>query len=170
MLCEADTAPNRLYSYLANGIATERDTIPYSFVTALDSYAGIELQSDEVILSDYSARRLGARVGDEVNISYFKAEEMKSLSTHDINLRVRAILPLEQLQADKTLSAEFPGLSDVERCTEWNSDLPLDMDLIEEEDEEYWTLYRQTLLSRYRRLGKRLRHSHIVTPCRDARP
>lgn len=144
ILCKADAAPNRLYSYLANGIATERDTIPYSFVTALDSYAGIELQSDEVILSDYSARRLGARVGDEVNISYFKAEEMKSLSTHDINLRVRAILPLEQLQADKTLSAEFPGLSDVERCTERNSDLPLDMDLIEEEDEEYWTLYRQT--------------------------
>lgn len=144
MLCTADPSPNRLYSYLANGIATERDTIPYSFVTALDRYAGIELQADEVILSDYSARRLGAKVGDQVNISYFKADEMKSLSTHDITLRVRAILPLEQLHADKRLSAEFPGLSDVERCTEWDSDLPLDMDLIEEEDEEYWTLYRQT--------------------------
>jgi putative ABC transport system permease protein len=140
----ADANPNRLYSYLANGIATERDTIPYSFVTALDSYAGIELDANEVILSDYSARRLGAKVGDNVRISYFRAEELKHLSTIEREFKVKAILPLEQLHTDKELSAEFPGLSDVERCTEWDSDLPLDMDLIEDEDEAYWEHYRQT--------------------------
>ncbi|MBQ6581301.1 MAG: hypothetical protein IIX32_04835 [Alistipes sp.] len=48
----SDKNANRLYSYLANEIASERDTIPYSFVTALDSYAGIELGAGEVILSD----------------------------------------------------------------------------------------------------------------------
>ena len=142
--CSSDTNANRLYSYLANGISSERDTIPYSFVTALDSYAGIELGAGEVILSDYSARRLGAKVGDNVKISYFKAEELKHLSTIEREFKVRAILPLEQLHADEHLSAEFPGLSDVERCTEWDSDLPLNMDLIEDEDEAYWEHYRQT--------------------------
>lgn len=139
-----DARANRLYSYLANGIASERDTIPYSFITALDSYAGIELGESEVILSDYSARRLGTKVGDRVKISYFKAEELKSLSTIEREFSVKAILPLEQLHADEELSAEFPGLSDVERCTEWDSDLPLNMDLIEDEDEAYWEHYRQT--------------------------
>ena len=59
-------------------------------------------------------------------------------------MRVRQIVPLAELQQDSTLSAEFPGLSDVERCTDWDSDLPINMDLITDEDEDYWKLYRST--------------------------
>lgn len=142
-LCESKEA-NRLYSYLANDIATQQDTIPYSFVTAMDSYRGEPLQGNDIILSDYSARRLRAKVGDRVDISYFVAEKMKNLSTKWQQLRVKAIVPIEELEADSGLSAEFPGLSDVERCTEWDSDLPIDMERIKDEDEDYWYRYRQT--------------------------
>ena len=143
-ICRDNKATNRLYSYLANDIASQRDTIPYSFVTAMDCYKDVELDKNDIILSDYSALRLGVKVGDSVDISYFVAEDMKRLSTQWQKLIVKAIVPVEELQADNTLSVEYPGLSDVERCTEWDSDLPIDMDRIEPEDEDYWYKYRQT--------------------------
>lgn len=143
-ICRDNKGANRLYSYLANDIASKYDTIPYSFVTAMDHYKGVRLGKNDIILSDYSAQRLQAKVGDEIDVSYFIAEGLKNLSTKWQTLKVSAIVPIEELEADKGLSAEFPGLSDVERCTEWDSDLPIDMDRIEQEDEDYWYDYRQT--------------------------
>ncbi|MDL2278009.1 ABC transporter permease [Parabacteroides sp. OttesenSCG-928-G07] len=137
-------APNQLFSYLANAIEFKGTSIPYSFVTAMERYKEDTLQKDEVILSDYSANRLNAKVGDVVDIAYFTSHDLKTLLTKSIQLRVKKIVPLAELVADKTLSANFPGLSDVERCTDWDSDLPIDMDLITGEDERYWDIYRST--------------------------
>ncbi|MGE4569530.1 MAG: FtsX-like permease family protein, partial [Bacteroidales bacterium] len=46
--------------------------------------------------------------------------------------------------SDGHLSAEFPGLSDVVNCTDWDSDLPIRMERIEAVDEAYWDLYKTT--------------------------
>lgn len=136
--------PNRLFSYLANSIEKNGRSIPYSFVTAMDKYAGEQLENNEAILSDYSANQLNAKAGDTISMTYFASKDLKTLKTDTVTLRVKKIVPLAELQADKTLSADFPGLSDVERCTDWDSDLPIDMDLITAEDENYWELYRST--------------------------
>lgn len=143
-ICRNNREPNRLFSYLANSIERNGISIPYSFVTATDRYKGETLQKDEIILSDYSARRLHAGVGDTIRVSYFTSQELKVLVTDTVQLRVRQIVPLSELREDSTLSAEFPGLSNVERCTDWDSDLPIQMDLITDEDENYWNLYRST--------------------------
>ena len=144
-LCSQNPSLKRLHSYLANHLHSDKGgDIPYSFVTALEEYSGYRLEPDEIILSDYSANRLGVTIGDNVTISYFVADDLKNLSTDSLSLRVKAIMPIDVLQQDKSLSAEFPGLSDVERCSEWDSDLPIDMDLITDEDEDYWYKYKQT--------------------------
>lgn len=143
-LCRYNCGSNRLFSYLANSIECSEQSVPYSFVTAVDRFGGEPLQRDEIILSDYTARRLHARPGDNIEVSYFVSSDLKTLSTEKIKLRVKSIVPLATLYADKTLSANFPGLSDVERCTDWDSDLPIDMSLITGEDETYWELYRST--------------------------
>ena len=143
-LCGTDTIANRLFSYLANGIERAGQTIPYSFVTAVDQYDGQRLRQDEIWLSDYSAKRLNARIGDTIRISYFHAKELKQLETDTLPLVVGRILPLSDWQADSTLSANFPGLANVERCTDWDSDLPIDMEQITDEDEDYWNHYRAT--------------------------
>ncbi|WP_430809508.1 MULTISPECIES: ABC transporter permease [unclassified Carboxylicivirga] len=135
---------NRIYSYLSNSISLESQSIPYSFVTAMDKYQGQKLLSDEVILSDYSAKRLNAEVGDKVSISFFTSTDFKTLVNDSLLLKVKQIVPLESLLQDSTLSANFPGISDVESCTSWDSDLPINMDLITEEDEKYWELYHST--------------------------
>ena len=143
-VCNEDSSSNRIYSYLANSFRRNEQTIPYSFVTAVDFYKGEKLNPNEIILSDYAAKRLNVRLNDTVSISYFISKQLKTLLTDSIFLKVGKIVPLTDLQSDKTLAAEFPGLSNVERCTDWNSDLPINMNLITDEDEHYWELYKNT--------------------------
>ncbi|GHU78392.1 hypothetical protein FACS1894145_0180 [Bacteroidia bacterium] len=150
MLYENHPNANRLFSYLVNsigkGVARNAPTpsIPYSFVTAADQYKGRILQDDEIILSDYAAKRIGAKLNDSIRLTYYVSKDLKTLSVDTLYGRVGQIVPLSELVADKTLSANFPGLSDVEKCTDWDSDLPIDMSLITKEDEDYWALYRTT--------------------------
>lgn len=127
----------RYLAYFVNSLGT----IPYSFVTATD-----QLHGDETVLSDYAARRLNARVGDSVTMEYYVSRgELKQLATRSHRFCVSRIVPIAELQAQASLiTADFPGLSGVERCTDWDSDLPLDMSRIKKVDEDYWTQYRQT--------------------------
>lgn len=147
----SESNANRLFSYLVNNLSLKSDIsgdsltqIPYSFATALDRYNGTTLRSNEILLSDYSAQRMKARVGDTVTVTFFVSEAMKVLKEETLDLVVGGIIPLATLQRDTALSAQFPGLSDVESCTDWNSDLPINMKRITKEDERYWDLYRTT--------------------------
>ncbi|GHT74775.1 hypothetical protein AGMMS50262_08470 [Bacteroidia bacterium] len=144
MLYENHPNANRLFSYLVNSIDANNQSIPYSFITAADQYKGRRLQDDEFILSDYTAKRIGAKLNDSIRLTYYVSKDLKTLSVDTLYGRVGQIVPLSELFADKTLSANFPGLSDVEKCTDWDSDLPIDMSLITKEDEDYWALYRTT--------------------------
>jgi putative ABC transport system permease protein len=135
---------NRLFSYMANSLASEGDTIPYSFVTAMDEYNGMQLKNNEIILSDDAATRLRAGKGDTVRLTYFVSGDLKTLSEETLTCSVADIVSSLQLFEDKTLSADFPGLSNVEKCTDWDSDMPIDMSRITPEDEDYWAKYRAT--------------------------
>ena len=163
-----DSTSNRIYTYLANSINVHKafifyietcgeiserthidaNIIPYSFITAVDFYKGKKLKSDEIILSDYAVQRLNKRLNvgqnDNISINYFVSKQLKTLVEDSVFLKVGKIIPIKDLQADKTLSAEFPGLSNVERCTDWNSDLPINMNLITDEDEDFWKKYKNT--------------------------
>lgn len=143
-VCNGNTHTNRLFSYLANSIRKSGESILYSFVTALDSFDGKVLASNEVILSDYSAQRLGTQLGDSIWVRFYQSTFMKNLREDSVMAVVSKIVPIAELQADRTLSANFPGLSNVDRCTDWDSDLPLDMKRITKEDEAYWEKYRST--------------------------
>ena len=138
---------NHLFSYLVNDIsATSKleTSIPYSFVTAIDRFGGIELTGNDMILSDYAALRLSASIGDTVTLAFYVSAELKVLSEEKRPFVVRDIMPLQVFHADGRLSAEFPGLYDVDNCADWDSDLPIEMERITQEDEDYWDLWRTT--------------------------
>ena len=157
-----DSASNRIFSYLANSISVNEfvgflpcfdgetwhrrkaKSIPYSFITAVDFYNAWRLNSNEIILSNYAAKKLDVRLGDTVSISYFVSKQFKTLIEDTVFLKVSKIVPIKDLQSDKTLSADFPGLTNVERCTDWNSDLPINMNLITDEDEDFWRKHKNT--------------------------
>ena len=132
------------FSYFVNDIISSRDTIPYSFVTAVDEWQGESLIGQDMILSDYAAKRLHVSVGDSVEMSYFIAKDLKNLDTNSQKLRVKRIVPLTDFMHDSLLTADFPGLSHVKKCTDWDSDLPIKMERVTKADEDFWYTYRQT--------------------------
>ena len=136
--------PSLYFSYLVNDIAHGRDTIPYSFVTAVSEWQGELLGGQDMVLSDYAARRLHVVEGDALTMSYYVAKDLKNLETRERTFRVKRIVPLTDFMRDSLLTAEFPGLSHVERCADWDSDLPIKMERVTKEDEDFWYAYRQT--------------------------
>lgn len=143
-LCAAAPEANRCYSYLVNTIAAGAGEIPYSFATAMDCFEGRELPRDGALLSDYAARRLGVGVSDSIRVSYYVSDAFKQLSERTQSFRVTGIVPLSRLEADGRLSADYPGLADAASCSQWESDLPIDMDRIRPEDERYWSDHHAT--------------------------
>ena len=134
----------RYFSYLVNDIVAGNDSLAYPFVTAVEEWQGEPLRGRDIILSDYAARRLRVSEGDSVNMSYFVARDLKNLETQGQSLRVKRIVPLSDFIGDSLLTAEFPGLSHVEKCTDWDSDLPIKMERVTKADEDFWYTYRQT--------------------------
>jgi putative ABC transport system permease protein len=132
------------FSYLVNDLVNGRDTIPYSFVTAVSEWQGEPLDGQDMILSDYAAKRLHVSEGYSVDMSYYVAKDLKDLETHGQTFRVKRIVPLSDFMRDSLLIAEFPGLSHVEKCTDWDSDLPIKMERVKKEDEDFWYTYHQT--------------------------
>lgn len=132
------------FAYLVNDIYNDVDSVPYSFVTAIDNWKGEKLAGNEMVLSDYASERMKARVGDTLKMDYFIAKGMKSLDTRTRSFVVKAIVPLQEIQQDTLLMTEYPGLSNVEKCTDWDSDLPINMSRIAKEDEDFWYAYKQT--------------------------
>lgn len=127
---------SRYLAYFVNSLGN----IPYSFVTATD-----QLQGDEMILTDYAAKRMNAHVGDSVTMDYYVSHgRLKQLEVRSYRFCVSRIVPLSEfLNQQEKITAEFPGLSGVKRCTDWDSDLPIDMSRISQIDEVYWADYRQ---------------------------
>lgn len=124
----------RYLAYFVNSLGS----IPYSFVTATD-----QLDGDNAVLSDYAARRMGVHKGDSLTMEYYVVKGLKRLETRSHRFVVSQVVPIRQM-TDSLLTASFPGLSNVEHCTDWDSDLPIDMSRIGKADEDYWASYRQT--------------------------
>ena len=140
-----ETPTDTYLAYFVNSIISAHDTIPYSFVTAATRWNdGTPLTGHDMILSDYAAKRLKAAVGDTIGTEYFVAHGLKSLDVGSRYFVVRSIVPLAEFQDESLLHANFPGLSHVARCTDWDSDLPIQMNRIMPADEKYWEDYRQT--------------------------
>jgi ABC-type lipoprotein release transport system permease subunit len=58
---------------------------------------------------------------------------------------VRGILSTNDLARERALMPDFPGLSDVETCREWDLGLPMnDADLRDPDNEAYWKQFRAT--------------------------
>lgn len=137
--CES---PNRLFSYLVNDISKDGRSVPYSFATAIDYWNGQPVEG--AILSDWAATRLRARAGDVISVSFYVSDELKNLTEKTVSVQVSKVVPVAEFARDAHLSADFPGLSNSESCSEWDSDLPIDMSRITDDDEDYWSVYRST--------------------------
>lgn len=154
-------------TYLANTIVAGQSgserKIPYSTITGVDSAAGIgplvdekgqpiSIADDEVVLNRWAADDLGAKVGDEITITYYEPESTHGkLREHQPppKFKLRAVVELESadgkptLAADPKLTPELPGVTDQKSISDW--ELPFQLvEKIRPQDEDYWDKYRTT--------------------------
>ncbi|HUR59205.1 MAG TPA: FtsX-like permease family protein [Opitutaceae bacterium] len=139
-------AAQPVLSYLVNEFRVGERATPYSIATATTHAAAPFLPADlgprDIVLNDWLARDLQASVGADVRLAYFRASADGAVVEHNALFRVRAIVPLRGLAADRAWMPDFPGISDVDRPGDWDPGLPLDLSRIREQDEKYWDEFR----------------------------
>ena len=83
------------------------------------------------------------KVGDSVRVIYYRVDEGVGLLEQTNLFRVRGVVPLRGIYADRTLMPEFPGLTKAESTRDWDAGFELSRP-IGEEDESYWKTWRGT--------------------------
>jgi len=135
-------------SYLANTLAVGERETPYSMVTAVDPAAAPflpeDLGRDEIVINDWLADDLDAAPGDQLELSYFRLAGSNRLEVAERGFRVRKVVPMEGLAADRLWMPDFPGVAEAGNARDWSPGLPLDLDRIRPKDEEYWEEFRGT--------------------------
>ncbi|HKJ78816.1 MAG TPA: ABC transporter permease [Prolixibacteraceae bacterium] len=115
--------------------------IPYSFVS---SSTGDIVDDNEIILNQWAADDLGAKVGDSIRLTYLKIGPLRQLQEMVSKFLLKEIVPMEEPWADKSRMPYLPGLSDAGHCREWEAGVPIDLDAIRDKDEDYWDEWKGT--------------------------
>jgi ABC-type antimicrobial peptide transport system permease subunit len=143
-----------IMTYLANTIALGNKEIPYSVVAGMDypvepplgpivadppeRYPG----PHQVIVNQWTADKLGAKVGDEIRLDYFEVQNDSTLKTKNESFKIIALAPMEGLAIDRRFTPEYPGITDADTFGEWDAPFPVDLDRVKADDEKYWKDYR----------------------------
>ncbi|HEY6324580.1 MAG TPA: FtsX-like permease family protein, partial [Thermoanaerobaculia bacterium] len=156
---EMGVAARPVLTYLALGLAAHGREVPYSMVTALGPRpaprAGPEagqprlvngavapaLAGDDILLDSWAAEDLAVRPGDTVEMSWFLPDSGDAgapLRTGGAAFRVRGIVALAGLGADRSLTPSFPGIDQARDMASWSPPFPVDLHRVRPRDEAYW--------------------------------
>ncbi len=154
---EAGLAASASLIYLANELRVGDASVPYSLVAAVDEGLWLPMSAASgqglvqekgrftpILLNDWTARELGARVGDELMLQYHVWREEGRLETRRAPFRVAQIVPIAGAAADRELVPDYPGITREARLRDWDPPFPLDLSRIRPQDEAYWQRYRTT--------------------------
>jgi ABC-type antimicrobial peptide transport system permease subunit len=143
-------------SYLANEIRFGDRSVPYSLVSALDDETAtqvartgrhaIDLQFGKppIILNQWTARELGAEVGNIIWLEYYVWHEGGRLETRRADFELDSVVPIAGFAADRDLVPKYPGITESENISDWDPPFPIDLDHVRKQDEDYWHQYRAT--------------------------
>ncbi|WP_395752838.1 FtsX-like permease family protein [Prosthecobacter sp.] len=126
-------------TYLVNGITSKQGGTPYSMVTATGTG-----KDDEITITQWLADDQKLAVGDELELKYFVVGLGRELQQQSAKFKVAAILPMDHPRVTKAWTPDFPGVSDVDNCRDWEPGIPMDMKAIRDKDEAYWDDYKGT--------------------------
>ncbi|MEN6426291.1 MAG: ABC transporter permease [Phycisphaerales bacterium] len=145
---KADPGAVGILTYFVNEMRLGDKATPYSIVAALgagyDDLVPAGMRVDEIVINQWLADDLGARVGDSIDITYFVMGVARTLREKQGRFKVVKIVPLEGAARDPSLMPAFPGLADVDNCRDWKPGIPVDLDKIRPKDEQYWDEHRGT--------------------------
>jgi putative ABC transport system permease protein len=145
-----------IVTYLANSIRLGTLSIPYSTVTGVDSLNGIgplftadraaiRLLNDEIVLNEWAADDLEAKVGDTLTLRYYQPESTHGelIEAQPLELKLKGIVPLAGSPRDPRFAPRLKGVTDRKSISDW--ELPFELvEKIRSQDEQYWDDYSTT--------------------------
>ncbi|MEW6236673.1 MAG: ABC transporter permease [Candidatus Omnitrophota bacterium] len=142
----------RVLTYFVNEFRVGERSAPYSMVAAIEESNGKEaaypelqnLPGDKIVINEWLANDINARIGDELTLTYNVLGPMRQLIERKRAFIVHAIVPMSHPLCDPSLMPDFPGISTSEHCREWDPGFLIDLKKIRDKDEEYWNAYRGT--------------------------
>ena len=130
-------------TYLVNHIGKGSRKTPYSFVTA--GVAPEDTPEGAVCINAWLADALEADAGDALTLSWYEPLPSGGYEERFAETTVHRVLPMDAVAIERDLALQFPGLSDVDSCRNWDIGLPLDEEeLLDAANEAYWKQYGQT--------------------------
>jgi putative ABC transport system permease protein len=159
-------------TYVVNAIRSRGREIPYSVITGLglteydDARAGRDfpvrgsaMPGDRpeslrnpvipsghigipIWLNEWAAGDLGVALNDPVEIEFFVWTDDEGLRTERKTLSFAGAVSMDGAGGDRSLTPEYPGLTDAPRMGDWDPPFPVDLAKIRPKDEEYWERFR----------------------------
>lgn len=139
-------------TYLVESISAGDRSTPYSFITALGasddprvSLVPVGMGDDEILVNEWLAEQIGVAVGERLEVEYSVLGAGDEFEKSTRSFRVRDVIAMDRLGGERALAPEFPGLTDVDSCADWDIGLTTDEEALEDPDNEaYWEEYRET--------------------------
>ena len=130
-------------SYLVNSISKGERSTPYSF--AIAGPVPRDMRDGQAVINRWLADELDAKPGDAIEVRYYEFTPSNDFVEKSRSFTVHSIVEMAELETERGLMPEFPGLTDVERCEDWGIGMPLDEErLADKANEEYWNQYGPT--------------------------
>ena len=149
---EVGIPANPVVAYIANTIRIGTREIPYSVVTGMDfgltdvppgPSPGVPAAAlPPIWLNEWAARELNASAGDPVTLEYYRWSDQGGLATAQSEFVLAGVVPMSGAGGDRTLTPDYPGLTDAPRIGDWDPPFPVDLRRIQPRDERYWDEYR----------------------------
>lgn len=147
--------------YLANWIRNAREPQAYSMYSTVAGLDLLDLDEafgpweflgpmpvswgeEDVILNEFLAEDLKVQIGDQIRFAYHVVGSHGELPEVERTATVRGIVKLTGAAADKQLTPEVKGITDVDSLSDWDQPFPMDLDKVTARDDEYWNDYRAT--------------------------
>ncbi|MDB5335517.1 MAG: FtsX-like permease family protein [Planctomycetaceae bacterium] len=160
---EQNIATSPTYAYVANEMSTARTDKTfsmYSVIAGLDfqdkapfgpyEFIGpapkIPLADDEIVINEWLAEDLQAKLGDTVKVKYHLVGSRGEIPEVSKDFKLVGILKFEEhsLARDRGVTPEVKGITDVKTLDKWDAPFPMDSARITDRDHAYWNQYRAT--------------------------
>lgn len=137
-LRSAHLSRSELTAYLAEEISTLAGRVSYGMIVASDQQ---KLAPDEIILCDWVAADLKARIGEPVTLTTLLAHPDGTFAQESLRLKLRDILPANRGLLSRDVIADIEGITSAKRIDKWKAPFPVDLAQVTPRDDDYWQQY-----------------------------
>jgi putative ABC transport system permease protein len=128
-----------ILTYFVNSLSTQDAATPYSFVAGIANSPLLDgMPNAAIAVNRWLADDLNLKPDDMLTLHYSVVNAKNQLAETNRAFRIHRIVSMEEEASEPSLVPDFPGLSDVDNCRDWDSRLPIDLKRIRDKDEAYW--------------------------------